>query len=86
MNIGDKFDTTGFEVVARINTVDSGDEILVMHNNSTHYHVAVMSSDDETEAMLTASFRYYADPSLGVDYVVAYRMALRKATDEAVRR
>lgn len=86
LRIGQRFDITGFERVAVIDGVNRG-RILVMHNNSSHIHVASQWHDDAIDnyqwAVLEASFPYYMQEG---DYAVAYRYALKLAMELAVKR
>lgn len=71
MEAGDTFDISGYEMVAEAQMVDSPDKVLVMHNNSTHYLVAVQHGEEQRTAMLHASIQY------GEDYQEEYKLALR---------
>lgn len=82
MNIGERFDIHGYDIVARA-THDAG-EVLVLNNNSTHYLVGVVNfpddaTSDHAQARLAGSFRY------SLDFVPAYQSALMRMVSEAVR-
>lgn len=91
MNIGDIFNTKGYDVVATMKRATEG-EVVVLNNNSTHYLVAVRRSSDDDDAMLVVSIGYgIATPALpsGTKFrrtpFKALLLALSWAIDEVER-
>lgn len=87
---GDRFDYSGYELMARIAYGEGDGYVLVMHNNSSHVLVAVAGHDESVDArdsmqyaVLVASFPYFMEEE---DWKVAYRYALMMAMKEAIKR
>lgn len=85
MILGERFNITGYELTASIHYAEGAGRMLVMHNNSSHVLVASQGHDEAIDdnrwAVLETAYPYYDN-----DYAVAYRYALRRATDLAVMR
>jgi len=84
MKVGDRFNVTGYDIVATAQAAEGGgppdtQECVVMHNNSSHYLVAKREVG-ESDATLLGSFPYanvdvddYQNPE---PVVLAYLAAL----------
>lgn len=60
MNAGDMFRVKGYDVLATANYAETGGQVIVLNNNSTHYLVAVRPNSDEEQAQFESSFSYDA--------------------------
>lgn len=50
MNIGDRVNLHGFEIVAHANSVYDEKRFIVTHNNSSHYHLWMQDQDEHLDA------------------------------------
>jgi hypothetical protein len=83
MEIGTRFAVDGYDVVATMQAAEGPQQVVVMHNGSTHFLVAVQQLDmpePPHDAELLASLRY------SDDVADVYKAALTVACAEAVRR
>lgn len=86
---GDTFNLSGYDEVARLSAAIGGGgpevQIVVVHNNSTHYLVAEVPVGATGPAEMLASFYYGgAEDENGVRII--YAQALARAVAEALRR
>jgi hypothetical protein len=83
LEVGDMFVVDGYEIVATMQAVEGPEQVIVVHNNSSHVLIGVRRLDDDELpvcAQLLASLRY-AD-----NFDDVYKTALTVAAAEAVRR
>lgn len=92
MEVGEKFDIDGYVVSAKIGYNSDMGEVLVVHNESSHFLVATRDiRDGEPDPLSTfvESFRYDAGHKSAEDddeVTFQYGRALRKAVQIALQR
>ena len=89
MKVGFQFDMSGFHESARLESFEEGSPVVVLHNNSSHFHVATIEPYDVNGiidphiGVLQASFQYGFEEN---DHKIAYAQALNSAIQTAMRR
>lgn len=83
MKIGDRIGWQLYEQVAQASFAEGTGRVMVLCNNSSHYLVAEIASEHETEANLVKSYPYYDQPE-NTRYV--YGQALTAMAARALER
>lgn len=87
---GDMFATDGYDLMASAKYAETGGEVIVLSNNSTHFLVAVRHGDADDMAQLESAYRYALPEPRGLspEQAVhgAYQDALAKMIAIALNR